>query len=150
MRTSLSCRSSDLLLRGRDLFDACPGGTHNFHVLVWQVTEFQQEHYLENFVQSTFDALPASELKGEQGHSRIEAYPCLLPPTTLLIVAGSTLVVSGDGRYYSSTAIQKIIGLAAANSVGKLWIGTGGLMSTPAVSAVIRDRNGGEYDGRSA
>ncbi len=67
--------------------------------------------------------------------------------TASWVFAGSTLVVSGDGRYYSSTAIQKIIGLAAANSVGKLWIGTGGLMSTPAVSAVIRNRNGGEAYG---
>lgn len=96
--------------------------------------------------------------------------------------AGSTLVVSGDGRYYSPMAIQKIIGLAAANGAGKLWIGTGmcfvehlnlsalvrstsgvanagddnqrrdiiaagGLMSTPAVSAVIRNRNHGEAYG---
>jgi phosphoglucomutase len=30
-----------------------------------QVTVFQQEHYLANFVQSTFDALPQSELPGK-------------------------------------------------------------------------------------
>lgn len=30
-----------------------------------QVTVFQQEHYLENFVQSTFDALPSESLTGE-------------------------------------------------------------------------------------
>ena len=31
---------------------------------VLQVKVFQQQHYLENFVQSTFNALPASDLKG--------------------------------------------------------------------------------------
>ncbi len=46
-------------------------------------------------------------------------------PSRRPLCAGSTLVVSGDGRYYSPTAIQKIIGLAAANGAGKLWIGTG-------------------------
>ena len=45
--------------------------------------------------------------------------------TPCAVRAGATLVVSGDGRYYSPTAIQKIIGLAAANGAGKLWIGTG-------------------------
>jgi hypothetical protein len=29
-----------------------------------QVTVFQQEHYLENFVQATFDALPEDKLTG--------------------------------------------------------------------------------------
>ena len=28
------------------------------------MTEFQKEHYLANFVQSTFDALPADDLQG--------------------------------------------------------------------------------------
>ena len=37
--------------------------------------------------------------------------------------------------------------LPAANGIGKLWIGRGGLMSTPAVSAVIRNRGGGEAYG---
>ena len=30
-----------------------------------QVTVFQQANYLENFVQSTFDALPAESLTGD-------------------------------------------------------------------------------------
>lgn len=34
-------------------------------VLTAQVTVFQQANYLENFVQSTFDALPAETLAGE-------------------------------------------------------------------------------------
>ena len=77
-----------------------------------QVTVFQQDNYLENFVQSVFDCLP--ELKG------------------------STLVVGGDGRYYNREAIQIIISMAAANQVGKLLIGQAGILSTPAVSHLIR------------
>lgn len=70
--------------------------------------------YLHNFVQALFDTLPAAERDG------------------------ATIVVSGDGRYYNREAIQTIIRIAAANGVGRLWVGKGGLMSTPAVSAVIR------------
>ena len=80
---------------------------------------FQQPHYLENFVQSIFDALPADELRG------------------------STLVVSGDGRYYNQQAIQTICRMAAANGVSRVWVGRDGLLSTPAASAVIREREGG-------
>jgi phosphoglucomutase len=61
--------------------------------------------------------------------------------------AGSTLVVSGDGRYYSKEAVQTILKIAAANGVGKVWVGRDSLMSTPAVSAVIRNRAGGEAYG---
>lgn len=70
--------------------------------------------YLHNFVQALFDTLPAADRDG------------------------ATMVVSGDGRYYNREAIQTIIRIAAANGVGRLWVGKGGLMSTPAVSAVIR------------
>lgn len=73
---------------------------------------FLQENYLENFVQSVFDTL------GE--------------------ATGKTLVVGGDGRYLNRQAIQTIIKMAAANGVGRLLIGQGGLMSTPAASCVIR------------
>jgi len=75
--------------------------------------------YLHNFVQSIFDVLPAEEL------------------------AGSTLLVSGDGRYYNREALQVIIKIAAANGVGRVWVGKGGLMSTPAASATLRTREGG-------
>lgn len=54
-----------------------------------------------------------------------------------------TLVISGDGRHYSREALQIGIKAAAANHIGRVWIGKGGLMSTPAVSAVIREREGG-------
>lgn len=38
--------------------------TESWRGYVLQVTEFQKPHYLENFVQATFNALPAGELKG--------------------------------------------------------------------------------------
>ncbi|KAK9705298.1 hypothetical protein RND81_07G046100 [Saponaria officinalis] len=83
-----------------------------------KVKVFAQPHYLENFVQSTFNALSAKNIQGK------------------------TLVVSGDGRYYSKEAIQIIIKMSAANGVKRIWVGQNGLLSTPAVSAVIRERVG--------
>jgi phosphoglucomutase len=77
-----------------------------------KVTEFQQPHYLENFFQSIFDSL--------EGFS------------------GKTLVIGGDGRYYNREAIQKAIRIAIANGFGRIVIGKGGIVSTPAVSALIR------------
>jgi phosphoglucomutase len=77
-----------------------------------KVTEFQQPHYLENFFQSIFDSL--------EGFS------------------GKTLVIGGDGRYYNREAIQKAIRIALANGFGRIVIGKGGIVSTPAVSALIR------------
>ncbi|KAG6396745.1 hypothetical protein SASPL_142902 [Salvia splendens] len=85
-----------------------------------KVKVFVQPHYLENFVQSTFNALGADKMKG------------------------ATLVVSGDGRYYSKDAIQIIIKMAAANGVRRIWVGQNGLLSTPAVSAVVRERVGAD------
>jgi len=82
---------------------------------------FMEGAYLHNFVQATFDTLVA------------EGVP----------VAGGTLVVSGDGRFFNKEAIQIILKMAAANGVGRLWVGTDGLLSTPAVSAVVRAREGG-------
>ena len=122
---------------------------------------FQQKHYLENFVQSTFNALPADDLKGSFSRSSQQPpLPFTLfascckqhsgtgePNRSCCLTAGSTLVVSGDGRYFSETAIPVICRMAAANGVGKIWIGKDGLMSTPAVSAVIRNRHGGEAYG---
>ncbi|KAF5200046.1 Phosphoglucomutase, cytoplasmic [Thalictrum thalictroides] len=91
-----------------------------------KVKVFKQPHYLHNFVQATFNALSADKVRG------------------------ATLVVSGDGRYYSKDAIQIIIKMAAANGVRGVWIGQNGLLSTPAVSAVIRERvdaNGSKASG---
>ncbi|BBL76966.1 alpha-D-glucose phosphate-specific phosphoglucomutase [Methylomagnum ishizawai] len=77
-----------------------------------KVKVFTQENYLENFVQSVFD--------------------------TLGDVAGQTLVLGGDGRYFNRQAAQTIIKMAAANGVGRLLVGQGGLLSTPAASCLIR------------
>lgn len=80
------------------------------------------KNYLENFVQSTFDALKATNVP----------------------VEGGTLVVGGDGRYYNKAranqspclgkcplascaldqdAIQIITKMAVANGVKTIWIG---------------------------
>ncbi|NEO69016.1 alpha-D-glucose phosphate-specific phosphoglucomutase [Moorena sp. SIO3H5] len=76
------------------------------------VTVFQEPHYLENFIQSIFDSLEGCE--------------------------GQTLVVGGDGRYYNRQAIQTILKMAAANGLGRLLVGCGGILSTPAASCLIR------------
>jgi len=80
-----------------------------------KVTVFQQTHYLENFVQSTFDALNA--------------------------VQGKTLVVGGDGRFYNDYAVQVILKMAAANGFSHAIVGQNGLLSTPAASCIIRKYN---------
>jgi phosphoglucomutase len=78
-----------------------------------KVKVFQSPNYLENFVQSVFDVL------GDE-------------------VQGKALVLGGDGRYFNREALQTIVKMAVANGVGKLLIGQGGLLSTPAASCVIR------------
>lgn len=40
-------------------------------------------------------------------------------------------------------AIHVISQIAAAHGVKRIWVGENGLLSTPAVSAVIREREGG-------
>ena len=77
-----------------------------------KVTVFQQPLYLENFVQALFDVLPAA--------------------------TGQTLVLGGDGRYHNRVAIQSILRLASAKGYARVLVGQGGILSTPAVSAVIR------------
>jgi phosphoglucomutase len=77
-----------------------------------KVAVFQQPGYLENFVQSIFDALEGFQ--------------------------GQTLVVGGDGRFHNDVAIQTIVRMAAANGFGRVLVGQRGILSTPAASCVIR------------
>lgn len=77
-----------------------------------KVKTFEQPNYLENFVQSIFDTLEG--------------------------FGGKTLVLGGDGRYYNRQAIQVILKIAAANGFGRVMVGRGGILSTPATSCVIR------------
>ena len=89
---------------------------------------FQQEHYLENFVQSTFDALPSDDLSGGARAVCSCAFTsygqiCILLSSTYsfpLLCAGCTLVVSGDGRYLTKPSVATIIRMAAANGVRKV------------------------------
>jgi len=53
---------------------------------------------------------------------------------------GKTLVVGGDGRYFSPEAVQIILRLSAGNGIKKLLIGQNTILSTPAASALIRSR----------
>jgi phosphoglucomutase len=78
-----------------------------------------QPHYLENFVQAVFNTI------GEEPG---------------VDVSRETLVVGGDGRYYNRVAIQRILRMAVANGFGRVLVARGGLLSTPAMSAVIRRR----------
>lgn len=77
-----------------------------------KVPVFQQKNYAENFIQSIFDSLEGFE--------------------------GETLVIGGDGRYYNREVIQIAIKMAAANGFGRVLVGRGGILSTPAASNVIR------------
>jgi phosphoglucomutase len=77
-----------------------------------KVRVFQQPHYAENFVQSVFDSLED--------------------------FAGQTLVVGGDGRYLNREVIQIVLRMAAANGFGRVLVGQGGILSTPAASHLIR------------
>lgn len=57
------------------------------------------------------------------------------------------LIVAGDGRYFNNKAIQIICKVLAANGVKNIWVPRRGIMSTPAVSAAIRGREGGAAQG---
>jgi phosphoglucomutase len=51
---------------------------------------------------------------------------------------GSTIVIGGDGRYFSPEAVQTILKIGSASGVSKFIIGKDGILSTPAASNVIR------------
>lgn len=79
-----------------------------------KVTVFQQPGYLECFLQAVLVAGGPFE--------------------------GKTLVAGGDGRYFNREALQRLAGIAAGNGVARLIVGRGGLLSTPAASNLIRQR----------
>ncbi|MCP3733691.1 alpha-D-glucose phosphate-specific phosphoglucomutase [Sphingomonas sp. RP10(2022)] len=79
-----------------------------------KVTVFQQPNYAENFIQSVFDVIDGKQ--------------------------GATLVIGGDGRFLNRAVIQKAIRIAAANGFGRVVVGRGGILSTPAASHMIRIR----------
>ncbi len=79
-----------------------------------QTSVFMAPGFLENFVQSIFDAVGGLE--------------------------GKTLTLGGDGRYFNRRAIQIILKMAAANGAARVLVGQNGILSTPAASAVIRAR----------
>lgn len=77
-----------------------------------KVPVFQQPDYVQNFIQSVFDSVAGFR--------------------------GQTLVIGGDGRYFNREAIQIAIRMAAANGFGRVIVGQGGILSTPAASHLIR------------
>ena len=77
-----------------------------------KVRVFQQPGYAENFIQSVFDSIDGKD--------------------------GATLVIGGDGRFHNRTVIQTAIRMAAANGFGRVLVGQGGILSTPAASHIIR------------
>ena len=77
--------------------------------------QFEQPNYLESFIEAALRTLPGTD--------------------------GGTLVVGGDGRYGNVRAIDVILRMAAAHGLGKVIVTTGGILSTPAASHLIRSKN---------
>ncbi|GAB4363708.1 MAG: alpha-D-glucose phosphate-specific phosphoglucomutase [Oricola sp.] len=75
---------------------------------------FMGAHYLENFVQAIWTGIGG--------------------------IAGKTLVLGGDGRYFNDRAAQVILRMAAAGGARKVIVGRDALLSTPAASNLIRLR----------
>ena len=77
--------------------------------------QFEQPNYLESFIEAALRTLPGTD--------------------------GGTLIVGGDGRYGNVRAIDVILRMAAAHGLGKVIVTTGGILSTPAASHLIRSKN---------
>jgi phosphoglucomutase len=75
--------------------------------------------YTENFIQSVFNTL-----REEPG----------------IDLSKESLAIGGDGRYLNHEVMQTILSMAVANGFGEILISRRGLISTPAMSAVIRQR----------
>ena len=76
--------------------------------------QFEEPHYLESFIEASLRTLPG--------------------------VQGGTLVLGGDGRYGNRRAIDVILRMGAAHGLSKVIVTTGGILSTPAASNLIRQR----------
>ncbi|MDC3010890.1 alpha-D-glucose phosphate-specific phosphoglucomutase [Synechococcus sp. AH-736-G21] len=76
--------------------------------------QFEEPHYLESFIEASLRILPG--------------------------VQGGTLVLGGDGRYGNRRAIDVILRMGAAHGLSKVIVTTGGILSTPAASNLIRQR----------
>ncbi len=76
--------------------------------------QFEQPNYLESFIEASFRTLPGMK--------------------------GGTLVLGGDGRYGNLRAIDVILRMGAAHGLQKVIVTTGGILSTPAASNLIRQR----------
>jgi phosphoglucomutase len=76
--------------------------------------QFATPHYLESFIEAIFQVLPGVE--------------------------GGTLVLGGDGRYGNRHAIEVICRMAAAHGLARVITTTDGILSTPAASHLIRER----------
>ena len=77
-------------------------------------SRFEEPHYLESFIEASLRTLPG--------------------------VQGGTLVLGGDGRYGNRRAIDVILRMGAAHGLSKVIVTTGGILSTPAASNLIRKR----------
>ena len=71
--------------------------------------------YIENWIQSLLNGLEGSQM-------------------------GKTFVLGGDGRYLNDKAMIAAIEILSANGVNHIIVGQNGMMSTPSVSNVIRQR----------
>lgn len=76
------------------------------------VKQFQSADYLQTFVQAIFNSI------GD--------------------IHDETLILGGDGRYFNREAIQIILRMAVAAGFGRVILGQGGILSTPAASNLIR------------
>ena len=77
--------------------------------------EFQQDNYLEIFIESILRTLDFDQ--------------------------NNSLIIGGDGRYGNEEAIIKIIQICIAHKVKKIIIPVNGILSTPAASNLIRKKN---------
>ena len=77
--------------------------------------EFQQDNYLEIFIESILRTLDLNQ--------------------------NNSLIIGGDGRYGNQEAIIKIIQICIAHKVKNIIIPVNGILSTPAASNLIRKKN---------